>query len=323
MAASFDNDVAGAILEWGVFHKSRKGADQQAWTAANIKASPGIDIWRAPALERSHLLEILRPGRREEDVRRKLTRAFIRLENEHLIEPLVSDDNPRTLLREVTALGEELVREGSHIEYLGGLRTVAERWRSSVCMLYNPSGKGIGTGFLVGPDLIATAAHVVEDLPDFRVAFEGGSDIPHSEVMLPKVRKGHTGPEWDVAWVRVDPSHGREPMRLAVDYDVLEQVVVFGYPPVPQSDDAYLLAHSGEVSAVVLVRGFQVIVVSCLIRGGHSGGPVLNRRGQVVGLVSGNLASGRDPEDGDLNSALGVAAVVPIVTLTDLIAGTI
>lgn len=323
MAASFDTDVAGAVLEWGVFHRSGNQADRNAWVGANVRGQPGIEVWRAAGLERSHLLEVLRPGRNEQDVRRKLIRAFVRLENEHLIEPLVSDDNPRTLLREVTALGQELVGESSHIEYLGGLRTVVERWKASVAMIYNPKGQGVGTGFLVAPDLVATAAHVIEDLPAFSVCLEGDSDVPHEAPRAPGIRAGHTGPEWDVALIPIDRGHGRQPMRLARDYDVLDSVVVFGYPPVPQSDDAYLLAHSGEVSAVVQVRGFQVIVVSCLVRGGHSGGPVLNRRGQVVGVVSGNLSSSRAPDDSDINNALGVAAVVPVEILRDLIDGLI
>jgi hypothetical protein len=57
VASSFDQDVAGAILEWGVLwrnHSDRAG--RASWEAANLRQHPGSDPWRAAAVEKSLLL---------------------------------------------------------------------------------------------------------------------------------------------------------------------------------------------------------------------------------------------------------------------------
>lgn len=319
MASSFDQDVAGAILEWGVFWRTANAKDRQAWAAANVRGNGGFDPWRATSLEKAHLLEVLRVGRDPADVRRRLDRAFLKLEIEHLIEPYRKDDNLTTTLREVTALGEELVREGSHVEYLGGLRTVVERWKPSVVKIYNPSDIGIGTGFLVGPSVIATADHIFDQLTRFEVQFEGGDVVPHAKVIRPAERK------LDVALIELAAPAPQKPVKLTIDRSVLDEVVVLGYPPVPHTADAYLLANRGEVSAddVQLYSGHQTILVSCILRGGYSGGPVLNRRGQAVGLVSENLFKELSAEEKSLNEALGFAAVLPSEWIQDMLDGKI
>jgi S1-C subfamily serine protease len=325
--ASFDTDVPGAILEWGVLQRSNDAKARTAWEAANLQR-PNPGVWRAAALEMAHLMAILGPGRDPGDVRRKLDRAFLKLENELLVEPYRKDENLATPLREVTALGAELVAEGSHIEYLGeylgGLPTVVRRWRPSVAMIYNPSGAGVGTGFLVAPSIVATAAHVVEDLPKLRVWFDGVGDVDHLSVQVPKMRRKGAGPDMDVALIRLGSVVGPTPVRLAVDYEVLDPVVALGYPLFPHAHEkaAPLLATSGEVSAVVNLRSeFEVVIVSCLVRGGHSGGPVLNRRGQAIGVVSGNLFHDAEERSGDLE--LGFPTVVPAQWLEDLLSDTI
>jgi S1-C subfamily serine protease len=273
----------------------------------------------------AHLLAVLTPGRDPADVRRKLDRAFLKLENELLVEPYRKDENLATPLREVTALGAELVAEGSHIEYLGGLPTVVRRWRSSVAMIYNPSGAGVGTGFLVAPSVVATAAHVVEDLPTFRVWFDGVGHVEHVGIQVPKTRRKGAGPDLDVALIKLGSAVAATPVRLARDCEVLDPVVALGYPLVPQAHEkeAPLLATSGEVSAVVKLRSdFDVVIVSCLVRGGHSGGPVLNRRGQAIGVVSGNLFQDASAKGGG-DMELGFPTVVPAEWLDDLLNDTI
>jgi serine protease Do len=104
----------------------------------------------------------------------------------------------------------------------------------------------------------------------------------------------------DIALIPLEEELDRRPFSLSDDCELLDEVVVFGYPPISQSDDAYLVVNRGEVSArpSLLGSGQRVIVVSCLLRGGHSGGPVVNRRGAVVGIVSSASPSRCDQASG-------------------------
>jgi hypothetical protein len=61
-------------------------------------------------------------------------------------------------------------------------------------------------------------------------------------------------------------------------------------------------------------RGFRlgddqrILVVSCLLRGGNSGGPIVDGRGAVVGIVSQQLFKLVAPEENSINESLGMAA---------------
>lgn len=326
MAKAFDNDVMGSVLEFACLFRSNANAHKAraAWEAANIKGhgySSQFHVWTGAAVTKMHLLDLLERGRNREQVRKQLDRAFLKLEMEHLLEPYAQDDNPATTYRVLTPLGAELLQEESYVEYISGLPTVVERWRKSVAKLYHPTDSGIGTGYLVRPDLVATARHVLDGLDKFVVAFEDGTTVAHAEVIRPKASD-----ELDVALVRLaEPVQDRRPFRLTTGRDLLDEVVVFGFPPVPQADDAYLVVNRGEISAdIKLYRSeLQVLVVSSLLRGGNSGGPVVSRRGQVIGTVSQNLFQQLADGEKSINEGLGFAAAVPSEWLQDLIDGKI
>jgi len=321
MAHSFDQDPSGAVLEFGLL--MREGhhlatPERRAWEAANLRRAHH-QTWVGPALSKGHLISVLEGGRQREDVRRRLDRVFLRLEADHLIEPFSRDDNLVTQYRVVSPLGEELLHQNAHREYLGGLTTVVQRWRRSVVKIYHPTEAGIGTGFLVRPDVVATARHVVDGLDELEIALEDGTVLPHTDIVRPT-----NLPELDLALIRLaEPLNEPRPFRLSVGPELLDEVVVFGYPPVPSTDGAYLVVNRGEVSSEVALYASQlhVLVVSCLLRGGNSGGPVVNRRGHVIGVVSRNLFAQLSPDEKSINEGLGFAAALTSEWLQDLLDG--
>jgi S1-C subfamily serine protease len=205
-----------------------------------------------------------------------------------------------------------------------------------------------GTGFIVGEGLIATNRHVAEPWYGDREAaaalrhgatpvlekleaYFPGSPIP--VVLHPAVLAQHG----DLAVLRLEPTAFTEKLRVLplapTAPRVGEPISVLAYPMgvtgmVAKSPAAVyerLASHqddpgtAGELAALSLIRpsatfghigdvsGDKIIYDAATARGG-SGGPVLNRRGQVVGINSAYI-------DGFSGGTLGVTAygLVPLI----------
>jgi S1-C subfamily serine protease len=164
------------------------------------------------------------------------------------------------------------------------LTQLYNRTRDSVVLISvrTPSGGGTGSGFLYDKEgRIITNNHVVEDATSIDVTFLDGS-IAEAELV-------GRDPYSDMAVIQVDLSSERlEPVKLGASSDLLvgETVVAIGNP--------FGLANTmtlGIVSAVgrqASAPGNYVIVdviqTDAAINPGNSGGPLLNLRGEVVGM---------------------------------------
>lgn len=320
MPISFDDDPVGAILEYGYLHKSQDASGRAAWEKQNLRRQPSQSPWMGYSMHAYTLTEALGPGRDVRAVEAEVRRIMGRLRTLHLIEPHAGDSNAATEWFEVTALGADLVRTDSHREYIRGMKYVVERWRPAVLMIYpkDQTEANIGTGFLVAPNRVATARHIPEELKAFEVATEAGTVLSHGRVWVPKA------PGIDVALIELTaPAAGITPTRLSEEVGVLDDVVVMGYPPVARADGPYLLAHKGEVTAVVrrYDKNTAGILVSGQLRGGYSGGPVVNGRGFVVAVMAENLYRELGEKHSDRNAALGIAASTPASQVNDLLGG--
>ena len=308
-ACVFDEDPVGAILEYVLLQEQYEcdqvAAGKAAWVAANISPDrPEHDVWTGRASSRRHLHIILNTHRYPKR-RRELDRVFAKLEAEQLIDRWSGDSNLNTDYRIASDLGKELFRDDSYREYLFGPSYIVRRWRDSIVKIVHPTESGIGTGFLVEGNRVATADHVLDELPEFLIKTDDGRTIRHGQPIRPSKEL-----DIDVALIPLEEEFDRRPFILATDCDLLDSVIVFGYPPISHTDDAYLVVNRGEVSALPkTIRGGQRnIVISCLLRGGDSGGPVVNRRGGVVGIVSRSLFRKVAETEESVNESLGMAA---------------
>jgi len=136
----------------------------------------------------------------------------------------------------------------------------------------------LGSGFVISSDgFIVTNNHVVEDVDSIKVAFEDGSELD-AEVV-------GRDPKTDIALIRVKPAKDLFALPLGDSAVVRpgEWVVAIGNP--------FGLEHTvtaGIVSAKHRIIGQgsydDYIQTDAAINPGNSGGPLLNLKGEVIGI---------------------------------------
>jgi S1-C subfamily serine protease len=166
-----------------------------------------------------------------------------------------------------------------------------------------------GTGFVIGPQLVLTNAHVVAGTADTGVEVprrRGGTVELDAEVVL-------YDPQVDVAVLRV-PDLKAEPLTFEPKPAIAgDDVVVLGYPL-----DGPYTATAGKIRQLINLKGpniydtgevtRQVYTVRAVVRSGNSGGPMIAPDGRVVGVVFG--AALDDQETGFVLTVDQVTATV-------------
>lgn len=154
----------------------------------------------------------------------------------------------------------------------------AEVRKSVVVVSYlNRDGKqaGVGTGFVVGPGLIATNLHVIGEARPIVVTTTDKKEHRVTEVHA-------TDKRHDLAVIRIDDKK-LLPLKLG-DSDKLPQGA-----PILAMGNPMGLKHSvvsGVVSGRQDIDGRQMIQLAIPIERGNSGGPLLDMRGQVHGVLT-------------------------------------
>lgn len=160
------------------------------------------------------------------------------------------------------------------------------------CLKQNGDGD-IGTAFYIGENRFVTAAHCVKDLKGFNIQLPDGSPIELSEVWF---AKGQDLDSYDLAVIAVKGEMKMSAFMLG-EPAVLDDVLVMGYPPIT-GFNAILTSETATVGAYQKSSTGQVIgagkpyreqldffLINARVKGGNSGGPVINNGGQVIGVV--------------------------------------
>jgi len=145
----------------------------------------------------------------------------------------------------------------------------------------HPKGeiKGLGSGFFIGPDLLATNYHVVDSTYDVVVQFRDGHTLTPSGIV-------HFDESADIAIIEVPNSANRSKrVRLATEVKQGDPIRALGHP-----QDLDWSITSGVVSAIrndkSVLSGLW-IQTDTFIDSGNSGGPVINSANEVVGIATG------------------------------------
>ena len=151
-----------------------------------------------------------------------------------------------------------------------------------------------GTGFVVGSQLVLTNLHVVDGCRRITVRTTEGRDLPATTQLAPDSRR-----DLAVLTVEGDPGPALRFRSTAVRRG--EEVVTYGFPLSGILSSGPTLT-TGQVNALSGLRDNPLqFQISAPVQPGNSGGPLLDRQGNVLGVVVSKLnAAGIAARTGDI-----------------------
>ena len=169
-----------------------------------------------------------------------------------------------------------------------------------------PSGEykqqGVGSGFVISQDgYILTNNHVVEDADQIKVRLSNGKEYEGKVV--------GRDPKTDLALVKIERSQDLHPLKLgnSEDLKVGSWVVAIGSPfGLEQTVTAGIVSAKGRVIGSGPYDNF--IQTDASINPGNSGGPLINMRGEVVGINTAIIPNGQ-----------GIGFAIPINTAKEIV----
>jgi S1-C subfamily serine protease len=191
------------------------------------------------------------------------------------------------------------------------LRALLDKVRPAIVRIVvgGEVAQGEGTGFIVSSDgVIVTNAHVAGDASRIEVTLSDG-DVERAELL-------GSDPNHDLAVIKIDRT-GLPTLQLG-DSD----------PPVTRvGDDVIAIGNAlgleGELSVTTGIvsaldrtlefgstRLVSVIQTDAAINPGNSGGPLMNTRGEVIGI---NTAIARPEESNNVGFAISISSAKPII----------
>jgi serine protease Do len=155
----------------------------------------------------------------------------------------------------------------------------------------NPPGgfeqRGVGSGFVMNREgYILTNNHVVEDADQIKVKLANGKEFEGKVV--------GRDPKTDLALIKINTPSDLQPLTLgnSDDLKVGSWVVAVGSPfGLEQTVTAGIVSAKGRVIGSGPYDNF--IQTDASINPGNSGGPLVNMKGEVVGINTAIIASGQ------------------------------
>ena len=164
--------------------------------------------------------------------------------------------------------------------------------RRSVVAIRTPAGTGSGF-FFSDEGLILTNAHVVGQYFKVTIRVRGGGCDGRCDYN-PIGSVVAVDALLDLAVISV-PRTAQRPALVFGDsqeIDVAEEIIALGYPIADILGFA-LTVTKGIVSSFIVVEGNNFILTDTALNPGNSGGPLLNSRGEVIGISKGGVKNPR------------------------------
>ena len=162
------------------------------------------------------------------------------------------------------------------------LSDIIESARAAIVAIRTPAG--IGSGFIIDSErgLVVTNAHVVGSYGRVTVALEGIGLLKRRSLTGDVLARDEDA---DLALISIGSGGDFRQLELANSDDVKlgDDVLALGYPLGLLLGDS-LTVTRGIVSAIRNIEGHELIQTDAALNPGNSGGPLLNRRGEVIGV---------------------------------------
>jgi serine protease Do len=171
--------------------------------------------------------------------------------------------------------------------------------------------RALGSGFLISSNEIVTNNHVVAGADQIRVALFGDDRKTYPAEIVGR------DPLTDSALIRLKGGPGNLPAATLGDSNALEPgdwVMAIGNPfQLGHTVTVGVISYKGRPFATTGGRFQNMLQTDASINPGNSGGPLINVRGEVIGVNSAILS-------GDGNGGnIGIGFAVPIDTVKDLL----
>ena len=168
--------------------------------------------------------------------------------------------------------------------------------------------KGSGTGFFVSSNgLVVTNAHVVKGARLISIAnSKERTIIPARLIKLDSSN--------DLALLKADVQSSPIPLSSSFNAKKGEEVLTLGYP-IPSIQGVEQKATFGRVNSFTGIGGDERLVqVDLPVQPGNSGGPLLNSKGEVIGIVSATLnGASKNLSVQNVNYAIKVDYLYPLL----------
>jgi hypothetical protein len=144
------------------------------------------------------------------------------------------------------------------------------------------TANGFGSGFFIEQDVIATNYHVIENAFQVNVGFNNTSSKYKVDVIA-------TDTYNDLALLKIS-GLSKKPLEISTDQTTPgEKIFVIGTPKGLQAT-----ISDGIVSGIRSDEGRELIQITAPISPGSSGGPVINKDGEVIGVCVMQLKEGQN-----------------------------
>jgi serine protease Do len=235
---------------------------------------------------------------------------------------------PRAEFYQTVDYDEDLAQYGTYEFRTYGFPFIRNHFERTVLPIIGKLSDGIptiGSGFLIHfnlCDCFVTARHNVVSNKEIQIFDFNKKPVNISKIWT-TTRKSEN---LDVCIIGIDNSQfGSIPKFQTEPANLLDEVLTMGYPPIP-GFDAIQLAETATVSGTLqsttgkavgkdwsYLGRQDLLLISARVKGGNSGGPVINKNGKIIGIVS------DAPFENENLDSMGYGIVTPEKTLKDVL----
>lgn len=207
-----------------------------------------------------------------------------------------------------------------------GFEYIYDLYKDIVVPIITQNAKGdysVGTGFWLFGGIV-TAKHCLSDVEYLSIRGVSAKELSESKIFI------SDNDNIDLAFIKLNKSRNKE--IWCDEGKVLQDVLVLGYPKIPGFTDfltaekatisskaeARLTPTKGSITAIAtnIFAKTEIMLITAKIRGGNSGGPVINENGLVVAVAC--QLPNYDGEIGTYDD-MGYGIVIPIQYLLEII----